>query len=101
MKLWREKGGDVCGGGFWFCFCFVFQEGANPEFSSKTNFVTKTNCSAMTIPPLVSVSYFPIWVGRRAHFHMVRVGGHRLYKPILAILAEIHTAIMPSKCQLR
>ena len=102
MKLWREKGGeDVCGDGFCFCFCFVFQEGANPEFCSKTDFVTKTNCSAITIPPLVSISYFLICGGRRAHFHIVRVGGHRLYKPTLALLAEICTALMPSKCQLR
>ena len=83
----------------WFS---IFQEGAHPEFCSGTNFVTQTNHNSVAIPPLVSVSYFLNWVGRRAQFHMERVGGTGCRNPCLQSLAEIRAAvIMPSKCQLR
>ena len=82
----------------WFS---VFQEGANPEFFSGTNFVTQTNHNSVTIPSLISISYFLNWVGGRAQFHMERVGGTGCRNPYLQSLAEIRAAIMPSKCQLR
>lgn len=67
----------------------------------RDNFVTQTNHNSVTIPPLVSVSYFLNWVGGRAQFHMERVGGAGCRNPCLQSLAEIRAAIMPSKCQLR